>query len=63
MKLAKIHLITLITFGYRVCLLFLLPQLLTAAPPVVLAVPANEEGLVRFRQWTPWQSILGKRAA
>ena len=53
MKLAKIHLITLITFGYRVCLLFLLPQLLTAAPPVVLAVPANEEGLVRFRQWTP----------
>ena len=53
MKLSKIHLITLIAFTYRVFFLFLLPQAVTAAPPVVLAVPANEEGLVRFRQWTP----------
>jgi len=53
MNLSKIHLTTLIAFSYRVCLLFLLPQAVTATPPVVLAVPANEEGLARFRQWTP----------
>ena len=60
MKLSKIHLITLIAFTYRVFFLFLLPQAVTAAPPVVLAVPANEEGLVRFRQWTPLAEYFRK---
>ncbi|MBN2552505.1 MAG: phosphate/phosphite/phosphonate ABC transporter substrate-binding protein [Spirochaetales bacterium] len=43
------------------CCLFLVcptPRELTAEPPVVLAVPANEEGLARFRQWKPITDYL-----
>ena len=41
-----------------VCFLFLFPQGLTAEPPVVLALPANEEGLARFQQWKPITDYL-----
>jgi phosphonate transport system substrate-binding protein len=39
-------------------LFFLFPPGSTAEPPVVLALPANEEGLARFQQWKPITDYL-----
>ena len=48
----------LIVFGCWLFIHSLNPQELTAEPPVVLALPASEEGMVLFRQWKPITDYL-----
>jgi phosphonate transport system substrate-binding protein len=48
----------LIVFGCLFFIYCLNPQELPAEPPVVLALPASEEGMVLFRQWKPITDYL-----